>query len=315
MGLPTFSKSTAWNAWWFLLWFSMQRHWRLRQMVSVAVGLALVVIGMTLLITRTVGWDRTEWRLNRATPIVPYSAVVGSPAWAMFEGQRPLVDEMWRKSAEAQKVRAEGQPFAVFSRWIVFFLFLGFLMPLWTLAFASTAIGGERETRTLLWLNTRPIPKESIYLAKLLALLPWTLVINLGGFALLCAAGGTVGQEAFFAYWPGIAAGTVAFSAIFHLFGAMFSRPAIVCMLYAFFFETLLSELPVPGTLKRFSINYYIRCLLYPSAEANGYTAESTELFVPVSPLTAWGTLLLASAVLTWIGMRWYAQAEYREEV
>ena len=43
----------------------------------------------------------------------------------------------------------------------------------------------------------------------------------------------------------------------FHLFGALFPRPAIVGLLYAFFFETLLSELPIPGTLKRLSINYY----------------------------------------------------------
>ena len=46
----------------------------------------------------------------------------------------------------------------------------------------------------------------------------------------------------------------------------MFSRPAVVGLLYAFFFETILSELPVPGTVKRLSINYYTRCLMYSAA-------------------------------------------------
>ena len=29
----------------------------------------------------------------------------------------------------------------------------------------------------------------------------------------------------------------------------------------------MLSELPIPGTLKRLDINYYTRCLLYSAAE------------------------------------------------
>src|SRR4029077_9747110 len=126
---------------------------------------------------------------------------------------------------------------------------------------------------------------------------------TVGGFGILCLAGGEPGQKAFVLYAPGIFAGTLAFSALFHLIGAMFQRPAIVSLLYAFFFETMLSELPIPGTLKRLSINYYTRCLLYSAAETQDVPIESSSLFVPVSPTVAWVVLLTATIAITALGM------------
>ena len=68
-----------------------------------------------------------------------------------------------------------------------------FLLPLWSLSFGTEALGGERESNSLLWLLTRPLPRPAIYLAKFVALLPWTLALNLGGFALLVRGGGPAG--------------------------------------------------------------------------------------------------------------------------
>ena len=42
--------------------------------------------------------------------------------------------------------------FYVFSTWIVFSIFLSFLLPMWSLSFATETIGGEREAGTLVWL-------------------------------------------------------------------------------------------------------------------------------------------------------------------
>ena len=128
-------------------------------------------------------------------------------------------------------------------------------------------------------------------------------------------AGGETGRLAFFLYAPGVFAGTLAFAALFHLFGALLPRPSIVALLYAFFFETLLSELPIPGTLKRLSINYYVRCLLYSAAEGEDVPTESASLFVPVSPTTAWIVLLAATAGLTGLGMWLFARMEHRDDV
>ena len=80
--------------------------------------------------------------------------------------------------------------FVRFSWQIVFSMFTTFLLPLWSLSFATEALGREREQQNLLWLLTRPLPRPAIYLAKFVALLPWCLLLNLGGFTLLCLVAG-----------------------------------------------------------------------------------------------------------------------------
>src|SRR5207253_4853613 len=104
-----------------------------------------------------------------------------------------------------------------FTRAMMFSLFIGFLLPVWSLSFATEALGGEREARTLPWLLTRPMPRWSIFLGKYVAILPWALGLNVGGFWLMCRAAGEPGAEAFPLYWPAIAAGRFAFPAGVHL--------------------------------------------------------------------------------------------------
>jgi ABC-type transport system involved in multi-copper enzyme maturation permease subunit len=287
----------------FLVGFAVRRQARVRQMVGIAAGLLLICLLLVGAFTESSGWDRTEWRLNR---VKPYTV-------EHFGGA--LAHVAIHESDYMARLRQETRPLAVFSRWVVFLLFLGFLMPLFSLSFATGALGLEREGRSLVWLMTRPLPRSGVYLAKFLGMLPWCLALTVGGFGLLCLAGGQTGRQAFPLYAPGIFAGTVAFAALFHLFGALLPRPSIVGLLYAFFFETLLSELPIPGTLKRLSINYYTRCLLYSAAEGQDVPVESSSLFVPVGPATAWAVLLGATVGLTVLGMWLFAKMEHRDDV
>lgn len=287
----------------FLVGFAIRRQARVRQMVGIAVGLLLICLLLVGAFTASNGWDRYEWRLNRVKPYT-VEHLAGAVA-------RPAADQ----SDYMIRFRQETRPLAVFSRWVVFLLFLGFLLPLFSLSFATGALGQEREGRSLVWLMTRPLPRSGVYLAKFLGMLPWCLGLTVGGFGLLCLAGGETGRRAFPLYAPGIFAGTVAFAALFHLFGALLPRPSIVGLLYAFFFETLLSELPIPGTLKRLSINYYTRCLLYSAAQTQDVPVESSSLFVPVSPTTAWAVLMGATVGLTVLGMWLFAKMEHRDDV
>ena len=301
---PRTSPPSPFRAWLYLIGFAFRRQARVRQMVGIAIGLlaiCLLLVGAFSVANR--GWDRKEARLDR---IKPYTVehVAGGMAHQAIDQSEYLT-----------RLKQESEPLAVFSRWVVFLLFLGFLLPLFSLSFAAGSFGHEREGRSLVWLMTRPLPRSAVYLAKFLGGLPWCLGLTVGGFALLCLAGGETGREAFFLYGPGVFAGSLAFAAIFHLFGALFPRPAIVGLLYAFFFETLLSELPIPGTLKRLSINYYTRCLLYSAAEGKDVPTETSSLFVPVSPTTAWVVLLGATVGLTAIGMWLFARSEYRDDI
>lgn len=287
----------------FLVGFAIRRQARVRQMVGIAVGLLLICLLLVGAFTASSGWNRYEWRMNRVKPYT-VEHLGGALAHAAVE-QSDYMDRFKKETA----------PLAVFSRWVVFLLFLGFLLPLFSLSFATGALGQEREGRSLVWLMTRPLPRSGVYLAKFLGMLPWCLALTVGGFGLLCLAGGEIGRQAFPLYAPGVFAGTLAFAALFHLFGALLPRPSIVGVLYAFFFETLLSELPIPGTLKRLSINYYTRCLLYSAAQTQDVPVESSSLFVPVSPTTAWAVLLGATVGLTVLGMWLFAKMEHRDDM
>ena len=290
------------RAWIFLVGFAFRRQARVRQMVGIAIGLLLICLALVAAFTFSSGWDRYEWRVNLRKPYAVEHLAGG------------MAHEVVDRSELMDRIRQETRPLAVFSRWVVFLLYLGFLLPLFSLSFATGAIGYERESRSLVWLMTRPLPRSGVYLAKFLGVLPWCLALNVGGFGLLCLAGGETGRHAFGLYAPAIFAGSLAFAAVFHLFGALFPRPAIVGLLYAFFFETMLSELPIPGTLKRLSVNYYTRCLLYSAGETEGVPTETSSLFVPVTPTTAWAVLLGVAVVVTIVGMWLCGRNEYRDD-
>jgi ABC-2 type transport system permease protein len=203
--------------------------------------------------------------------------------------------------------------FRIFSRGIVFTIFLSFLMPLWSLSFATQALGGDREHRVMVWLLTRPLPRAAVYLAKFVALLPWVLGLNLGGFALLCLAAGEPGRTALRLYWPAVLGGTLAFAALFHLIGALFRRPAVVALVYAFFLETVAGDLP--GLLKRASISFYTRCLMFEAGGTYGVGPDKPSVYSPVDGTTAWLVLGLITVGLTVLGMVRFARMEYAEDV
>jgi ABC-type transport system involved in multi-copper enzyme maturation permease subunit len=196
-----------------------------------------------------------------------------------------------------------------FSSWIVFLLFGTFLLPLWTLSFATEALGREREAQTLIWTLVRPIPRPAIYLAKYLAVLPWCLAFNLGGLFVLCWLGGEAGRTAFTLYWQAALLGTLAFAALFHLMGACLHRAGIVALLYAFFLETIAGNMP--GHFKRLSVSFYLRCLMFEHGSDYGIGPDRPWIFQPVTGTTAWLVLGGATVFLLLAGMFVFSRSEY----
>lgn len=302
-----------------LVAFSFRRQWRIRQMGWVAIGLLAVLTGFVAVNTHDpAGWglpDRKSVRFQATYREIPQQLdlVQGLPLPPDGVALQFGVVGAFRAVLADDKFLADWA-FLNFSRWVVFGMYLSFVLPLFTLAYASGAVGAEREGRTLIWLFTRPLPRWAVYLAKFLGVLPWCLLASVGGFAVLCLAGGEMGRRAFLAYWPAAVAGTVGFSALFHLIGAVFRRPAVVGLVYVFFFETLVANLP--GSLKQLSLNYYARSLLYNEATASlgAVTPESLDVYAPADPTTAWVTLLAATAGLTLLGMYLFGRQEPKDE-
>ena len=338
--------SSSWRAWFYLVWFCVQHQARARQMVWISRSLLIATVVFVGLATLNGRWEMSHWRWlyvpppetqgapaaaspSRAPAIQPgprfgsefrparYTWLTyGDTAKSLELLPRVLPGPSWAAALEdalagAAQVSLKQSSFYVFSNWIVFSIFVGFLLPIWSLSFATDALGSEREGRSLIWLLTRPLPRPSIYLAKFVALLPWSVVRNLGGFGLVCLVAGAHGQQAFRLYWPAVLGATLAFCALFHLMGALFRRPAIVALVYAFFLETLLGTMP--GYMKRISISFYTRCLMFDAAQDYGIQPEKPSIYLPVSSLAAWSVLLSVTAILLLLGMVVFARSEYQD--
>lgn len=301
------------RAWFYLVWFSWRRLTRASQMVWISLGLLALAVGLVAVATALEKWSLrfTRWPFRQG------------PTYLQWADELQILMSVPDGSAGGQGVQAalsaavrgiiHNSGFAIFSHWIVFLLFLSFLLPLFNLSFATEALGGERESNSLIWLLSRPLPRPGIYLAKFAALLPWTLGLNLGGFGLLCLAGGQAGALAFRLYWPSVLAATLAFSSLFFLMGALFRRPAVAAIVYAFFLEVLLGNMP--GYLKRVSIGFYTRCMMFDAAAGYGIKPERPDIFLPVEGTTALIILLGLTFTLLGIGTMAFSRAQHPDVV
>jgi ABC-2 type transport system permease protein len=286
----------------------MQRQTRAHWMVIVSLALLAVTALLVHLNTVLERWNMAHWRAPRSP--VTYGKIFDQMSLA---GATPLpapaaaVHFAVTQSFGAIVFDASG--LVIFSRWIVFAMFATFLMPLWTLSFATEALGREREGQNLIWTLVRPIPRPAVYLAKYVAVLPWCLAFNLGGLYLLCRLGGEPGRLAFRLYWPAVLWGTLAFAALFHLLGACLRRAGVVALLYAFFLETIAGNMP--GQFKRLSISFYTRCLMFEHAQDFGIGPERPWIYLPVSGTTAQLALGGATVALLAVGMLIFSRSEY----
>lgn len=345
MSAPPNGAPSVVRAWLVLVAQSFERHWRVRQMGLIAAALLGLVVTWVAFATERGAWDATALRARRTvtTLIGPRPTVADEAArqsrdarYAVLVGGERINEQPWHEipnplnptedalatlilsvpqAALASEPFLRSWGFMNYSRYVILLVFMGFVLPLFTLSYASGAFGTDRETRTLVWLMTRPVPRSGIYLAKLLGTLPWCVAFGTGGFALVCLAGGAPGRAAFALYWPAVAAATVAFAALFHLVGALVRRPVVVGLVYVFFFETVVAALP--GSLKLLSLTFYARSLMYNEAVAAGHPGEMLPAITAqaVSSGTAWAVLGAAPVAITLLGMWLFSRSEYRDDV
>ena len=326
----TSSPPSAFRAFGALVLFSFRRHGKVRQLGWVAFGLLAILSGLVLVVsTGDLGW-RLETRVRKVSnpkdkegnePVAMTYRQYGDERLPIYEVLPTTPEGFGLKVAVASAYRFKMQDreflddyaFLSFVRTVVFGYFLSFLLPLLTLAYASGAVGAERESRTLLWLLTRPLPRWAIYLAKYLGTMPWCVGVCGLAFVAMCLCGGELGRRALVLYWPAVLAGSLAFGSLFHLVGAVFRWPAVVGLVYVFFFELLVGALP--GSLKQLSLSFYVRSLFYNETATAIARAkpENVDVFAPTDPSTAWVTLLAASLAVTIAGMWLFGRQEPKD--
>ena len=93
--------------------------------------------------------------------------------------------------------------------------------------------------------------------------------------------------------------------------GAWFRRAAVVALVYSFFLELILGNMP--GYLKRVSIGFYARCLMYERASDFGVQPDKPGVFLPVDGSTAVLVLAGGAAALIAVGMWLFSRTQYHE--
>lgn len=150
---------------------------------------------------------------------------------------------------------------------VVAMYYVGNILPLVALFFASSLVADEVEGKTITYLLTRPVQRGAILLGKFAAYLATTSILCLPAvvvaFFLLAT---TRGWEAMSAHAPdllqdlGVVVLTLlAYGALFALFGVVLRRPVIPGLLFLFVWE-LLSRMP--GYLPRLTLSAYLRSLI-----------------------------------------------------
>ena len=186
-------------------------------------------------------------------------------------------------------------------------LFMGFLLPLISLGYASSTISGERTGQTLVYLLSTSIPRPQIYLSQFGAVLLLTLGITLGCLGSLCVAVGMDGVAVLREFAPVVTLATVCYVALFLLFSAWLRRATFLALAYALMVETLTAN--IPGVVKRITVSFYANSWLYDESSLG--LGPNIPAYDPVSGGTAIGVLIMASLGFLALGMWLFSRKEY----
>lgn len=174
------------------------------------------------------------------------------------------------------------------------------VMPIVTMALATTAFGNEVEDRTLYFLMLKPISRVSITLAKLLAVFVVAAPpVVASGTVATVAAGGSGRAAAATAI--ALVVGVAAYASVFTWAGLLTQRALAFGLVYMLVWEGLLSSFL--GNIQYISIRGYTLALLH-GIDQNGF--ESIELRVIEFPAAIVGVIaaIVCFAFLTQYRLR-----------
>lgn len=192
--------------------------------------------------------------------------------------------------------------------------YVAFLLPILAVCYGASSIGGEREDGTLIYLLIVSVPRPLVYTMKFLASVSLAGCVSLVALAGLCALGGPAGRAAWPVFWPASLVGVMAYTSLFLLLGAVFRHGTVLALVYWFFLEVMLGNMP--GVINRVSLAFYIRCLVYDAGQPYRIQPLGPELrtqFHPIPGPIAALVLLSVIAILYLLGVLIFSRKEYRD--
>lgn len=206
--------------------------------------------------------------------------------------------EMFGMSA----LRINGQRVAGFGIFgvMIWMLFLRFIIPVLGVFYGTALMADEVEDKTITYLFTRPIPRGAVLVGKFLAYLACTFLVVLPSvmivffllvpFSQLPATFGSLVVDLAL-----LALGLAVYGGVFAFVGAFFKRPLAIGLVFAFGWEQFV--LALPGSLKQFTIAYYLQALVPHAMPSDGVASLLQGMFRETPPLVvclAWLFIYLA---------------------
>jgi ABC-2 type transport system permease protein len=193
-------------------------------------------------------------------------------------------------------------------------IFVFHILALTSAILTSTILTQEVENKTIVYLLTRPVPRWKLLVFRYLAC---SLVVALLGIIdiLFTSAGvyGVLGSNPLlFRDIAAVIVGAFAYGAFFMFIGLLFNRAMIVCLLFAFGWETAVPNMP--GQMCYLSINSYLQAIAqHPSAGQNKVLGQLTSSAGDntLSSNTGYMAMILFAIFLVALGSWWFTAFEY----
>jgi ABC-2 type transport system permease protein len=188
------------------------------------------------------------------------------------------------------------------------------VLPLAALFYATALVADEIEGRTLSYLVTRPLTRESIFAGKFAAYLATTLSLALPAcvltFFLVQSARGlpAVGPAAgdLFRDLGAIALTLLAYGGLFALLGVALKRPLVPGLVFLFGWELLVY---LPGYLPRLTLTAWLRSLVTHRPAQGGLAGLLGEQVLPAAQAVP--VLVVLAVVFVWTAARIFSSREY----
>jgi ABC-2 type transport system permease protein len=187
------------------------------------------------------------------------------------------------------------------------------IMPLCAAIYSTAVINQEVTQRTIVYLLTRPIPRWKLLVFRTLAAMVAVWIISSFTDVLVCLSVGSFQESLLMHDLGAIAAGAAAYTALFTLVSLFVNRPMVLCLLFAFVWETAVPDMP--GDLYRVTISGYLTSIAHrPAMDTanNGLDALAGLLQVNViPPITAWAAMIGLAIACLGFGSYWFTNFEY----
>jgi ABC-type transport system involved in multi-copper enzyme maturation permease subunit len=201
---------------------------------------------------------------------------------------------------------------------MIWLLYVHVIVPVLGVFYGTALIADEVDDKTITYLFARPIPRRAVLIGKYLSYLTCTILLVLPSvvavyFLIVPINGGSVGRSfpLLLADLGVLAAGLIAYGAVFALVGARLKRPLVIGLVFAFGWEP--GVLLVPGYLKRATVAYYLQALVSHQMPLDtttiGILTQMFDRFPSITTSLAWLAAMTVSAL--WWASRAVEDREY----